>query len=356
LSAEKKALKRFLLIYLFSTLFLVFVGECFYYKLAKNNLIKEEKLILKNQIFDFLNQNTMLMMRLRRNNFNIPKNMNIRIYFDNRLVFSNSPIKRVKVTYVEIKRWGRIKIIASSDFPKNKLFLIWKNLILFNIFFILFLFVFSVWLGKIFLYPMRKTINDLEGFIRDATHEMNTPISVILTNVELLEENKNIIRIKNAAIRLNKIFEDLKYVRLHHKRKKEIKYINLKKFLEKRIKLFEMLFKNKRLEIKTDLLNYKIQADEEDLSRIIDNLLSNAIKYSPNNSEIYITIKNNTLLIINKGNIKNIKKITDKFYRENSSEGGFGLGLYIVKKICNEYNWKLDIKNVKDKVVISINF
>ena len=62
-----------------------------------------------------------------------------------------------------------------------------------------------------FLKPMRDTLNSLENFIRDATHEMNTPISVILTNIEMLKmkntDFKELRRIEFSAKRLEKIFK-----------------------------------------------------------------------------------------------------------------------------------------------------
>jgi two-component system OmpR family sensor kinase len=355
--AEKKALKRFLLIYILSTTLLIAIGEYFYFELAKKNIIQKEKLILKNKIITFLNQNPFLIRAIRFHQFKIPKNTKILIYFNNQLIYSNSPILDLKVEHIEIKRWGEIKIITTEKFPKEKLNEIIKKLIIFNIFFIAFLTIISIFLGKIFLDPLKKAIENLENFIKDATHEMNTPISVILTNIELLkEESKPIKRIKNATLRLNKIFEDLKYVRLHHKRKKTPIPIELQNFLQERIKLFENIIENKKLTLNILATQTTLTIDKEDLTRLFDNLLSNAFKYAPKNSTIKITLNKNSFCIENQGEIKNTQKLTQKFYRENSSEGGFGLGLYIVKKIVDEYNFKLTIKSQNQKVKICIIF
>ena len=68
-----------------------------------------------------------------------------------------------------------------------------------------------------------------------------------------------------------------------------------------------------------------------------------------------ITLKNGVLNIKNKGEIKNPEKLTAKFYRENKNEGGFGLGLYIVSKICETYGFKFEIYNDTDNVVVEID-
>ena len=357
MSAEKKALKRFLFIYIFSTVLIIGIGEWFYYKLAKEEIIQKEKFVLKNQINEFLNKNPFLMRQLRFNSFEVPKNTKILVYVDNKLIFSNSPILDLKETYLEVKGWRKIKIVATKKFPQKKLNEILKKLSIFNFFFLIFLLIISYFLGKVFLAPLKKVIKNLEDFIRDATHEMNTPLSIILTNIELLdEESKPIKRIKNAAFRLNKIFEDLKYIRLHHQRKKEIKKINLKKILNERITLFNNIIENKELllDIKADEIFLKI--DKEDLIRLFDNLLSNAFKYAPKNSAVKITLDKKSFCITNEGEIKNINKLTHKFYRENESEGGFGLGLYIVKTIADEYSFKLKIENKNKKVNICLYF
>ncbi len=355
--AEKKALKRFLFIYIFSTVLLVGIGEWFYYKLAKEDIIQKEKFVLKNQINEFLNKNPYLMRAIRGNSFNIPKDMKVLVYINDNLVFSNSSLLDLKEEYLERKGWREIKIVATKKFPYEKLNEILERLLIFNLFFLLFLVTVSVFLGKIFLAPLKEVINNLENFIRDATHEMNTPLSVILTNIELLDEkSRPIKRIKNAALRLNKIFEDLKYVRLYHKRKKEIKRIKLKEFLQQRIVLFEGIVENKNLFIEIDADEVCLEIDREDLIRLFDNLLSNAFKYAPKNSTVKITLNKNFFCIENEGEIKNINKLTHKFYRENESEGGFGLGLYIVKTIADEYSFKLKIENKNKKVNICLYF
>ncbi|MEO1959254.1 MAG: HAMP domain-containing sensor histidine kinase [Nautiliaceae bacterium] len=357
MSAEKTALKRFLALYLISTVLLVSIGEWFYYKLAKKEIIQKEKLVLKNQINEFLNKNPRLIRVIRGNSFNIPEGIKVLIYINDNLVFSNSSLLDLKEEYLERKGWRKIKIVTTKEFPYEKLNEILKRLLIFNLFFLLFLVTVSVFLGKIFLAPLKKVINNLEEFIRDATHEMNTPLSIILTNIELLdEENKPIKRIKNAALRLNKIFEDLKYVRLYHKRKKEIKRIKLKKFLQQRIRLFESIIENKNLFIEIDADEVCLEIDREDLIRLFDNLLSNAFKYAPKHSTVKITLNKNFFCIKNEGEIKNINKLTHKFYRENKSEGGFGLGLYIVKTIGDEYSFKLKIENQNKKVNICLYF
>ena len=360
--SEKKALKRFLIIYIFSTLFLVAIGEFFYYKNSYHHIIHNELNILKVKLDNFLENNRRIFYT------SIPKNLKLAIFRNKELINSNFTPKKIyfnkeywiekdEIYYrYEIKRrWWRIDFVVKKKI-KEKIYALYEELIFFNLFLILFLSFISVYLGKLFLKPMKETILDLENFIRDATHEMNTPISIILANIELLdEENRYLKRIKTASIRLSKMFEDLKYIRFHHTKKKNLKKINLGEFIEKRLLFFETQIENKNLKVIKDIEKFEIVFDEEDLNRIIDNLISNAVKYAPTNSIIEIYLKNAEFCILNDGAIKNIENITNKFVRENENEGGFGLGLYIVKELTKEYKIKLKIINLDKKLKVCLD-
>ena len=344
--SEKRALKRFILIYLLTTIFLVGIGEVFYYKLAYNNLLKDEKLLLQKDLDNFLQENKYLMRAIKFNRFNNEKGVKYLLYFNGELISSNSKKLDLTISHKESKKFGDIELIVTKKLNKDKLSSTIKDLILFNIFLSIFLVVVSIFLGRLFLAPMRESINRLEEFIADATHEMNTPITTILANIETLPTtNKQIKRIKNSAIRLYKIFKDLKYLKLNHNRAKKIEEINFKDSLLNSLNLFNTAIENKNLKVQLSIEDLIIKIDQEDLDRLIENLLSNAIKYSPNDSTIYISLEDGVFCVKNRGEIENIENLTKKFYRENRSEGGFGLGLHIVYNIAKEYNYKLEIKN-----------
>ena len=306
----------------------------------KHSAIIKEKFLSNDLTFQFWN-----------NNF---KDLNVTIYMDNILV-KKSPKKGECIDY-EMKRLRNFKVIACKTFP-DELAKIKKMLIIYNILALIFIMVIAYFLAKLFIKPMKKEIKNLESFIRDVTHEIQTPIAIINSNIEILEmqdiENKNLKRIKNASNRLSKIFDDLKYLRF---REKNIQEIDVQNLLKERINFFITQIENKNLKLNLSLEKVILKIDKEDLTKFIDNLLSNAIKYSPKNSTIKITLTNNYLEVENKGKIKNIDKITQKFYRENESEGGFGLGLYIVKSICEHYKFKLQISSKTQKVSIKIIF
>jgi len=368
LLAEKKSLKRFLLVYIASTLFLIFIGEFFYYKSKYNNIIYSQVKELKNSLNVFLINKKRFFI-----NKPFPDNFQIAVFKDKRFIYGNFKPKEIDFNkefwikdgflyyvYLIPRGMRNLHIVAKKKFDLSEVNKLKKDLLIFTILTTIFITIIAFILGKIFLNPLKKSVILLEEFIRDATHEMNTPISSILANIEILNMKdinlKELKRIEISAKRLEKIFKDLSFLRLNHKVKKEIKTLSLKDLLNDRLEFFNDFIENKHLKIELSLEDSIIEANEEDIIRIFDNLISNAIKYSNLNETIYIELKKSYFLIKNRGKIKSLKKLTKKFYRENKNEGGFGLGLHIVKKICKSYGFNFEIKNKDEFVEIKIVF
>jgi signal transduction histidine kinase len=217
------------------------------------------------------------------------------------------------------------------------------------------LFVFSLLLLKNFSAPFEKMNNQLDNFIKDSMHEINTPLSIINLNSDLFAnkfgENKYLSRIKSASKTLATIYDDMDYLikqgRVKHKRKN----FNISEFIQNRVDYFKEISNLKNIKIKTE-----IEADiyytfsKTKLQRIVDNTISNAIKYSHDNSNIEIKFykKEDKYLfeVQDYGmGIEKIDKIFSRYYRENESKGGFGIGLNIVKDIIDEENIDLYVNS-----------
>jgi two-component system OmpR family sensor kinase len=93
--------------------------------------------------------------------------------------------------------------------------------------------------------------------------------------------------------------------------------------------------------------------------RVIDNLISNAIKYNKRNGKIEIILEANRLTIADTGMGVPAEKVPfmfDRYLRFNNSEGGFGVGLSIVKKILDEYHVTIEVFSEMDvgtKIVLT---
>ena len=184
-------------------------------------------------------------------------------------------------------------------------------------------------------------------------HELKTPIGVARINVDMLQlrlkNDKNILRIKSALKNMTVIYEDLEYYMQQNEVKDEKRDIEFSNFLAKRVEFFNDLAISKNITFYKNIEeNIIINFNEIELYRIIDNNISNAIKYSKESSNITITLKKEEdsikLIFKDEGvGIKDSSKIFERYYRGDKITGGFGIGLSIVKKICNKNGIKIEI-------------
>jgi signal transduction histidine kinase len=221
------------------------------------------------------------------------------------------------------------------------------------------LFVFSLLLLKNFSAPFENMNNQLDNFIKDSMHEINTPLSIINLNSDLFAnkfgENKYLTRIKSASKTLATIYDDMDYLikqgRVKHKRQD----INISEFIQNRVDYFKEIANLKNIEIVTKIDNdIYYNFSKTKLQRIVDNTISNAIKYSHDNSKVEINFyKKDTQYIFEVQDygmgIEKIDKIFSRYYRENESKGGFGIGLNIVKDIIDEEKILLKINSQVNK-------
>ncbi|MCF6206718.1 MAG: HAMP domain-containing histidine kinase [Sulfurovum sp.] len=221
---------------------------------------------------------------------------------------------------------------------------------------ILALYLFSLLLLRNFSAPFEKINTQLDNFIKDSMHEINTPLSIINLNADLFAnkygENKYLHRMKAAAKTLATIYNDMDYLikrgRVEHHREE----IDMGEFIQQRVDYFQEIANMKGIflltEIEPDVLYYFSRTK---LQRIVDNTISNAIKYSYDNTtvEIMLVRKEQTIIFSVKDHgvgIENVQKIFSRYYRENDAKGGFGIGLNIVKQIIDEEGIDLQVHSV----------
>lgn len=184
-------------------------------------------------------------------------------------------------------------------------------------------------------------------FIRYAIHETHTPLSVIMANIELFSmnegRNRYLAKIEAAVKNIFSIYDDLSYL----VKKDQIEYpkkaIDLGEYVKKRLEFFDEVahFSNLTFNYFEPEFQSWIQFNETKLQRVIDNNLTNAIKYTKNGEEIRVGVGCDTqecrFWVESKSQkIHDPQKIFEAYYRERKKTDGFGLGLSLVKSICDE--------------------
>ncbi|HIP27076.1 MAG TPA: HAMP domain-containing histidine kinase [Flavobacteriaceae bacterium] len=234
------------------------------------------------------------------------------------------------------------------------------TLALFTVLLILFvLFILSFRLFKNFSKPFEEINHKLDNFIKDSMHEINTPLSIININADLFAnkygDNKYLQRMKSASKTLATIYDDMDYLIKQGRVNHTIKKIDLSDFIQNRVDYFKGISNLKHILIETEItsaLYYNFSKTK--LQRIVDNTISNAIKYSYDDSLVKVKLyEENGHIIFSVQDygvgIEDLTKIFSRYYRENQTKGGFGIGLNIVKEIIDEEGINLDVTSEVEK-------
>lgn len=212
----------------------------------------------------------------------------------------------------------------------------------------------TYFLTKWIMRPVIESFERQKEFIADASHELKTPLSVMLASCDMYYQDNDIKwvdNIKSESERMSNLVRNLLDLSKTEKENIVLSNLNLSKIIENSVLTLESLFYEKKIK-----LNYKIDDDiylkcnEEQIKELMSILLDNAISHcdKKGNVNIFLTksSKNNIILKVeNTGDAispDEEEKIFERFYRSDASRNrdsnNYGLGLAIAKNIVKRHN------------------
>jgi two-component system, OmpR family, sensor kinase len=243
----------------------------------------------------------------------------------------------------------------------------WRHVLLYGGGLFVVLLMTGVGLSRLILRPMREAVALLDSFIKDTTHELNTPVTAILTNVERLQtaamderQRKKIERIETAARTIGSIYDDLTFLLLRRDVRIEDTGIDLATFVRERVEYFQTRFEARRMQpVVREKSPTVVFMDRTLAARLVDNLLSNAVKYGEIGSNVVIDIEEGTLRIANSGAgipETKITQIFERYVRADESKGGFGIGLHLVARIARRYDIRVSVESGDSRTVFELTW
>ena len=243
--------------------------------------------------------------------------------------------------------------------------------------------LFSKYFVKKSIQPVSDAIASQRQFISDASHELKTPLTVIINNVGNIQKyisrnsfqaenmdllKKNIDGIDEMSERMKHLTQDLLDLsRLENwqDRKEQMGKINLSDIVTKECLFFEPLFFENSKELNYDIENnISVLGDTNKIKDLISILLENAMKYSVSHTALTLTNKKNNIVLSVENDVEkelskeDIINIFKRFYRldESHSGTGYGLGLPIAKEIVLMHRGEIKVSSKNKKICFDIYF
>lgn len=220
----------------------------------------------------------------------------------------------------------------------------------------------SLYLARIAVKPVEKAWDQQKQFVADASHELKTPLTVIMTNAELLqsagqdeaakEQSSNSILAMSRQMRgLVEGLLDLARVD-NGAGKMTFAEVDLSQLVSDGLLPFEPVYFEQGLELVSEIeAGIKVKGSESHLRQVVDILLDNAVKYSSPEGQVTVMLKrqgsSSLLAVSNPGDViskEDLKNIFKRFYRVDQARSmnqSYGLGLSIAERIVQEHKGKI---------------
>ncbi len=212
-----------------------------------------------------------------------------------------------------------------------------------------------------------KSYQTQKEFAENASHELQTPLAVFQSKLDLLlqqpdltQQHATIIQeLYNVSNRLSRLNKNLLLLaKIDNKQYNQLTFIDVITTLEEILPLVENITDDITFHKEFHCTELKVHGNQSLLESLINNLIINAIRHNIPKGEILISITPNRLTVSNTSSEGALDKrlLFNRFYRPSEKIKGNGLGLSIAKAICHYHGWDIDYEYKEGLHIFKVDF
>ena len=258
---------------------------------------------------------------------------------------------------------------STNQFLRKTLLITLAIYLAFEVMILLLARLLTLWIAK----PVAESFDKQKQFIADASHELKTPLAVIMASADALEssptDTKWLNNIKSESDRMNKLIADLLELAKSEEVNDQTEFTvgNLSKTVEMSVLTFEGVLFEKGVLLEDSIEeNIELNMNSYKIQQLMSILLDNAVKHSNSGGVVSVSLKKDkdiTLTVTNQGEgipQGEEEKIFERFYRadesRNRNENRYGLGLAIAKNICLSHSAEISAKSENGSTTFKVVF
>ena len=215
---------------------------------------------------------------------------------------------------------------------------------------------------------IKQDYKNLKEFIENISHEIQTPLAIMKTKIDLLQQDESLNQfqidliqsVSGSASRLSTLNKSMILLSKIDNNQFSIKEnVDIVEVVNFHLVNFEDIIQAKQISLnKVFTTSLVVLADSNLVSIMLLNLLKNSIYHNYQNGMVEVVVESNSLIIKNSGNKLDIKKedIFKRFVKSSARPDSLGLGLAIVKKICDYYQFQVHYTYRDNIHMVTINF
>lgn len=209
--------------------------------------------------------------------------------------------------------------------------------------------------------------NSLKEFAENASHELQTPLAIIRSKLELLSESDIqggqavlITDMQNAVDKLTRINRSLVLLsRLENNEYETEEDVSLSRYTQEAVNAFGDLIALKSLSLECNIdpdVDVRLHASLADI--LLNNLISNAIRHNIPEGCIEVTLNRNCLVVKNSGRPPEgpTDDMFQRFKKGSQSSNSIGIGLSIVKQICDMNSFEIRYHYASERHIVEVSF